>query len=233
LKVQRADGYKRFAPFAVRDKRAAEVLFQAAFNDYQAYNTWGGESLYVDASGTMPKGRANEVSFDRPFVDGEGSGHVLRWEYWVVRLLEREGYDVTYSTNLDFNRFNDVLGGIGAFVFAGHDEYWTAEERQQVDNAIAAGTSVAYFGANGAYQRIRYRADGAGTELRTIVCYKNEPQRDPIPNSTIRFRDQPNAKPESLLFGSMYESWELVPFPLLVGDPNHWLFQGTGLNTGD
>src|SRR5262249_49787413 len=80
---------------------------------------------------------------------------------------------------------------------------------------------------------IRYRADGAGTELRTIVCYKNEPQRDPIPNSTIRFRDQPNAKPESLLFGSMYESWELVPFPLLVGDPNHWLFQGTGLNTGD
>jgi len=117
LKVERADGLRRFAPFVVRDHRAAELLFQAAFNDYQAYNTWGGESLYVDASGTMPKGRANEVSFNRPFRDGEGSGQMLRWEYWLVKLLERDGYDVTYSTNLDFSRYRDVLGGIGAFVF--------------------------------------------------------------------------------------------------------------------
>src|SRR5262249_41663920 len=111
--------------------------------------------------------------------------------------------------------------------------YWTAEERLQVDNAISAGTSVTYFGANGAYQRIRYRADAGNNALRTIVCYKNEPERDPISNSTIRFRDQPNAKPEGLLVGPMYESWELVPFPLMVGNPNHWLFQGTGLNAGD
>ena len=233
LKVERADGLRRFAPFVVRDHRAAELLFQAAFNDYQAYNTWGGESLYVDASGTMPKGRANEVSFNRPFRDGEGSGQMLRWEYWLVKLLERDGYDVTYSTNLDFSRYRDVLGGIGAFVFGGHDEYWTAEERDQVDAAIRAGTSVAYFGANGAYQRIRFRADSAGKSLRTIVCFKNEPTRDPIPNSTIRFRDPPNAKPENQLFGSMYDSWELVPFPMLVGNPSHWLFQGTGLNAGD
>ncbi len=232
-KVARADGLRRFAPFVVRDHRAAELLFQAAFNDYQAYNTWGGESLYVDASGTMPKGRANEVSFNRPFRDGEGSGQMLRWEYWLVKLLERDGYDVTYSTNLDFSRYRDVLGGIGAFVFGGHDEYWTAEERDQVDAAIRAGTSVAYFGANGAYQRIRFRADSAGKSLRTIVCFKNEPTRDPIPNSTIGFRDPPNAKPENQLFGSMYDSWELVPFPMLVGNPSHWLFQGTGLNAGD
>src|SRR5260370_1359199 len=181
----------------------------------------------------MPTGRANEVSFNRPFRDGEGSGQMLRWEYWLVKLLERDGYDVTYSTNLDFSRYRDGPGGIGPFVFGGQDEYWTAEERAQVDGAIRAGTSVAYFGANGAYQRIRFRADSAGKSLRTIVCFKNEPTRDPIPNSTIRFRDSPNAKPENQLFGSMYESWELVPFPMLLNNPSHWLFQGTSLNAGD
>src|SRR5712692_4662518 len=44
-----AEPYKRFAPFVVRDGRHAELLLKAAFNTYQAYNNWGGESCYQDS----------------------------------------------------------------------------------------------------------------------------------------------------------------------------------------
>ncbi|XXF80245.1 hypothetical protein P2318_10970 [Myxococcaceae bacterium GXIMD 01537] len=233
VKVTRPDGFKRFTPFVVRDNRAAELFYGAGFNRQQAYNTWGGESLYMDSSGTMPNGRAYHVSYNRPFAAGEGASHLLFWEYWLLRFMEQRGYDVTYGTNLDFHRFRDVLTGVGAYVHGGHDEYWPAEQRRQVDEALAGGRmSLAHFGANGAYWRTRALPDSAGNPLRTVVCYKNESSKDPQPGSTVRYRDDPSPHPESKLFGSMYDGWQLMAQSLVVKDAGHWLFEGTGLTAG-
>ncbi|MDY7232493.1 N,N-dimethylformamidase beta subunit family domain-containing protein [Hyalangium rubrum] len=233
VKVKRADGFKRFTSFVVRDMRAAEILFQPGILTYQAYNTWGGESLYADASGTMPNGRAYQVSFNRPYKDDEGAGQMLRWEYPFAKFLEQQGYDVTYATNLDFLRQSNLLEGIGAFVHAGHDEYWTQAQRDQVDAALASGKmSLAHFGGNGAYWKVRMLSDSKNNPLRTVVCYKNEPYRDPEPFSTVRFRDEPSPTPENGLFGTMYDGWQLISFPLTVKDESHWIFAGTGLRNG-
>jgi hypothetical protein len=233
VKVRRDDGFKLFHPFVVRDSRAAEVLFTPAFNTYQAYNTYGGESLYYDGSGTMPMGRANAVSYDRPYVDAEGGGKTFNLDVALLRLLEQHGYDVTYASNLDFARYSNLLEGIGAMVHGGQDEYWLSEERTQVDAALAAGTlSLAYFGGNGAYWRTRAVSSGSGQPLRTLLCFKSEPEKDPIPYSTVRFRDPPRPQPENGLFGVMYDGWELVSFPLVVADEHHWLFEGTGVRRG-
>lgn len=234
IKITRADSYFRFAPLVVRDDRAAEILFGAATNTYQAYNAWGGESLYGDSSGTMPGGLAREVSYDRPYDGDDGAGQQLRYEMHLVRFLEKEGYDITYVTNLDFVRFNRLLDGFAAFVHGGHDEYWDPRQRAEVDRALASGTlSLAHFGGNGAYWRTRSGPNLSGDGLRTLICYKNEPSRDPIPNDTGRYRDEPINHPESLLFGSLYDGWQVTPFPLVVKDSNHWLFEGTGLTTGE
>jgi len=234
VRVTRPEGFIRFAPFVVRDRRPAEIMLKSALNTFQAYNPWGGESLYLDESGTMQGGRAYEVSHNRPFAEADGAGQTFWIEHAFVRFLEKNGYDVTYSTGADFMRFPNMLDGIGLLAIAGHDEYWTVEERNQVDAAVASGaTSLAYFSANGSFWRVRYTADRRGNPLRTIVCYKSDPQLDPIRNSTIRFRDPPNARPENQLFGVMYESWQQVRFPFVVGDPTHWLFEGTGLAAGD
>jgi len=235
VKVIRTDDFRRFAPFVVRDHRAAELLFQTGINTAQAYNTWGGESLYSDASGTLPSGRAFEVSFDRPFLDDDGSGQVLRWEYPLLQFLERNGYDVTYGSGLDFARFNSFLAGIGALVIGGHDEYWTESERDQVEAALASGTtSLVHFGGNGGYWRVRPLSNAAGQGFRGIACFKTDsPLLDPLPNTTVRFRDPPRQRPEGLLFGAMYDSWQLIPFPLIVKQPDHWLFEGTGLKAGE
>jgi sugar lactone lactonase YvrE len=231
VKIVRPDGFMRFTSFVVRDRRAAELAFEAAFNTYHAYNNWGGEGLYYDGSHSLPTGRAYEVSYDRPFADDDGAGQVLRYEFPMVELLEKNGYDVTYGANMDFSRFQHFLDGIGAFVITGHDEYWAQEERDQVDAAVANGMSLAHFGANGGYWRTRAMTDSAGQPFRTLVCFK-QLQGDPIPNSTLRFRDDPVNEPENALWGNMYEDWELIGFPLLVKDASHWLFAGTGLTNG-
>ena len=72
--------------------RRSAILVQVPVNTWEAYNNWGGKSLYdVNSTDGAP---ANRVSFDRPFAPG-GQWPVV-WEVPLVRFLEREGYDVSY-----------------------------------------------------------------------------------------------------------------------------------------
>ena len=51
--------------FVVRDDDgASDLLFQTSDTTWQAYNTYGGNSLYTGA----PEGRAYKVSYNRPFA---------------------------------------------------------------------------------------------------------------------------------------------------------------------
>src|SRR5262249_28626381 len=155
VKVSRSDGARAFTPFVVRDGRPAELLLQTTFTTDQASNGWNGASLYKDVSGLMPSGRATMVSFNRPYYDSDGLGRFAWRALDFVQFVESAGYDVTYATNLDFLRDGHLLDHVGALVIPGHDEYWPAEERAAVDAAIARGTSLGYFGANGRYWAIR------------------------------------------------------------------------------
>lgn len=236
VKLHRADGYERYVPFIVRDHRAAEVLFKAAVDTDEAYNRWGGESLYYDSSHRSPSGMGFKVSFDRPFDDGAGMYSMLWWEQHAIRWLERGGYDVTYGTNVDAARFDGFYKGIGAIVTAGHDEYWSQRERDVLDDVLASGdTSIVNLTANAGYWRIRYEADADGTPFRRMVCYKAKQSLDPDidAGSTARFRDAPDAQPENAVFGDMYEDWLFTGFPLVIGDVSDPLFAGTGFKPGD
>jgi len=238
VKLHRADGFERYVPFIVRDHRKAEVLFKAAVDTDQAYNRWGGESLYYDSSHRSPSGMGFKVSFDRPFDDGAGMYSMLWWEQHAIRFLERNGYDVSYGTNVDANRFKGFFDGIGAIVTAGHDEYWSQRERDVVDQVLASGqTSLVNMTANAGYWRIRYEPDAHGNPWRNIVCYKAKQDIDPLGSgaqtTTAMFRSEPNAQPENGLFGTMYEDWALMGFPLRIGDVSNPLFKDTGFVPGD
>ena len=59
--------------FIVRDDNGhSDLLFQTSDTTWQAYNSYGGNSLYVGEPGTNP-GRAYEVSYNRPFTTRESS----------------------------------------------------------------------------------------------------------------------------------------------------------------
>jgi len=237
VRIVRDDKVGAFVPLVVRDGRQADLLFQSSVLTAQAYNNWGGEGLYSDSDDHVPGGFAVQVSFDRPHDSDGGSGQVLRYEALMARFLERYGYDVTYTTNLDVMREGpSALLRRGAFLSVGHDEYWPGEERDAVEAARDAGMPVLFFGANAAYWKVRLSESAADGNARVVTCYKRRPQDDPLhgtPQQTGRYRDDAIGRPEEELVGTMYESWLLFGQPWVVVNPDHPFYTGTGLRSAD
>ena len=72
----------------------ADLLFQTSDTTWQAYNRYGGYSLYS----ASPAGRAYKVSYNRPFDTRAHTNEsfLFSGEYPMIRWLERNGYDVSY-----------------------------------------------------------------------------------------------------------------------------------------
>src|SRR5205085_5613203 len=174
------------------DGRKSDILFQQAVATYQAYNNYPdgtGKSLYDSGSNgpltTLGTQRAVKVSFDRPYTytDHTGAGEFLRWELYFVRWLERSGYDVSYSTDLDTHASGSRLLNYKGFLSVGHDEYWSKAMRDAAEAARDAGHNLAFFGGNDVFWQIRLESSAGGVPNRVITCYKNA-AIDPIQGAT-------------------------------------------------
>ncbi|MFC5851912.1 N,N-dimethylformamidase beta subunit family domain-containing protein [Streptomyces chlorus] len=235
LRLDASSGPQRYVPLIVRSRSAAgRTLLIHAPATWQAYNLWGGYSLYEGAGGQYGT-RALAVSFDRPY-DGDGAEKFLVYERAAVVLAERLGIPLAYTTGVDIHFAPSVLEAATAAVSLGHDEYWTPEQRQYLSRARDAGTNLAFLGANTCFRRIRLEG-GPGGEGRTVVCYKSDYRADPLyPDRpalvTTDFRSVPAAAPESLLTGVLYEGYP-TDAPYVVHNAEHWLFAGTGVKRGD
>ncbi len=113
--------------FIVRnDSSTSAVLFQTSDETWQAYNDFGGHSLYGPTGVFNNTQRAYKVSYNRPFHTRslEPASWVFYAEYPMVRWLEANGYDVTYFTSLDAARTGSAILKHKLYLAAGHDEYW-------------------------------------------------------------------------------------------------------------
>jgi hypothetical protein len=222
--------------FVVRhDEQIADFVYKLPLNTYQAYNNWGGKSLYAFNSVGEP---ATKVSFDRPYALRRGAGHFFHWDFPMIRWLEREGYSVTYITDVDAHADGDYLPGRRALLSVGHDEYWSKEMRDSWEGARNAGYSLGFFGANAAYWQVRYEPSARGSAHRVLVSYKRHggdplAGRDPS-RATVLWRDPALGRPENALAGIMSEG--MIPFdqsyPFVVREADHWIFAGTGARPG-
>ncbi|HEU5227515.1 MAG TPA: N,N-dimethylformamidase beta subunit family domain-containing protein [Ktedonobacteraceae bacterium] len=210
-----ASGLQTYVSFVVRSLTPTLYIAVNPDTSYQAYNNWGGYSLY-DYNSLSNNGlhSAVKVSFDRPYTDVLGAGGTLTFELDALHWLEREGYDISYISNVDLQRDPGQLLHYRAYLSLGHDEYWTKEMRDGVENARNHGVSLAFLGANADYWQMRFESDSKGVPDRTIVCYKvataqHDLQRDPfygVDNSrvTAQWRDPVIGRPENSLIGIMY-----------------------------
>src|SRR5438132_5759290 len=223
LKLVREDGKTRFIPLIVTDDRPADLLFQASVQTYEAYNAWGGESLYRDASRTLAHGYAAKVSFDRPFDQDRGLGQMLKWETPMARFLERHGYDISYGTNVDVGtRSLTFVDRAGMFLSVGHDEYWAGNERYIIERGRDEGVPLAFFSANTGYWKIRYDDWNDSGVPRTVVCYKQNDH--PLgPTASGLFRGTWINKPENALLVVVYENTQLLTFPFAGSHACGWL----------
>ena len=158
-------------PLIVRQSPAAApsaVLVQVPVNTWQAYNRWGGKSLYQFNTPS----HALAVSFDRPYDQQMFHDMATALELPWVRFLECNGIDVSYQSDADTDADPGSLPRHRLVFAIGHDEYWTQQMRDAFDRALAAPTNL-MFGSNSGEWRMRY-AD----ERRTIVEWR-DPSLDP------------------------------------------------------
>ncbi|GAX41613.1 Ig domain protein group 1 domain protein [Tolypothrix sp. NIES-4075] len=258
-------GKQSYIIFVVRDDtRPADILFQSSVTTHQAYNNWGGMSLYRWNS----RGKqASKVSFNRPYAIspnkaaayGVGAGEFLTnlqpkrrtssaaWEYNMVRWLERSGYDVAYSTDIDTheNYIDEKTGKPilllhKAFLSVGHDEYWSWQMRQNVEAARDNGVSLGFFSSNTCYWQIRFEPSRITEDInRTIVAYKEGVTLDPFmrdasPNNdnlvTTNWRRKPVNLPEDALIGVMYETFQVNADIHINQTAPNWLLADTQLS---
>lgn len=77
------------------------ILYTLPLLTYQAYNLWGGFSLY---RGTAPDGtlqqplRSYAVSFDRPFLS-DGFDIINIYDFPLIQWLKKNAYNVTYEAD--------------------------------------------------------------------------------------------------------------------------------------
>lgn len=219
-------------PLIVRAATSAPpsaVLVQVPVNTWEAYNPWGGKSLYLYGT----SGHADQVSFDRPYDQQKfyemGTLLELPW----VRFLERTGVDVSYQTDVDTDRDPSTLLHHRLVFAIGHDEYWSPRMRYGFQWAQELGTNL-MFGSNSGLWRIRYDPG-----RRTINEWR-DPYLDPLGDwhhDTGYFATF--GQPGCQLMGTEYEDYtqrELAgpatPYTV-VGPANDPWLSAAGLLPGD
>jgi hypothetical protein len=211
--------------FVVRDDASTSpVMLQTSDATWQAYNTYGGNSLYQCTTANCPPDNpstyyaAHKVSYNRPFNTAEDDAG-RSWlfsgaEYPMLRFLERSGYNMTYTSSIDTEVRGSLIKNHKLFISSGHDEYWSQNQRNNVTAARDAGVNLAFFSGNEMFWKTRYEpsVDGSATATRTLVSYKDThfpAQVDPVEWTGTwrdpRFTTPPNRPvPENALTGQSF-----------------------------
>ena len=268
-----AHRYESYIIFIVRDDRKADLMFQTSDTTWQAYNKWpdSRHSLYNSDPPLQPHSARTWSSFNRPFskypqvVDqplSQGSGEFLLWEYPLCYWLEKEGYDVTYCSNIDTHTDAKGLDRVKCFLSIGHDEYWTLQMFENVKNAVARGLNAAFLSGNSLMWVIdlkpEVKMDSAKLNKDAVLAKEVVDQKQvesdakQNPYRTIfrigRFGGVSKVEEALGIMGPFERNdWPnentligartMYPFngsaDWIVTKPEHWIFEGTGMKKGD
>jgi hypothetical protein len=179
----------------------APILLVLSTSTWNAYNDWGGPSLYTGGT---------RVSFERPLARGfltkpeparrkmqpepdreglwffrwaeplglsvwSGGAGWWNWERPFLAWAEREGFAVDVATSQDLESHPELLDGHRLFLSVGHDEYWSRGMRDALDAFVAEGGNAAIFSGNTCFWQVRFDDD-----LRTMTCFKYRVDEDPV-----------------------------------------------------
>lgn len=230
-----AEGSAFFVLRAAEPGKQSHILLQLCTNTYNAYNNWGGSSLY--AYNSLSNNQGHRVSFDRPTAS-----QFTRWEAPFVTWCETHGYTLDYAANSDLEFHPELLDHYRLVLSVGHDEYWSSRMRDHLEAFIGKGGNVAFFSGNTCCWQVRTEDDG-----RALTCWKQNFHSDPV-YQTRDFQTLSTLwshhlvkRPENTLtgVGFLWGGYHKSHGQFMDGTgaftvyrPEHWVLQGTGLSKG-
>jgi hypothetical protein len=245
-KLYASSGAQSDCLFVVRPARPARLLVELPTATWEAYNGWGGDSLYPggrDRVGVSGSSQGVEVSYDRPYDSQTGAGQFFLREVAIVRFLEHYGYPVAYTTIDSIDRDPAQVRGARALMDVGHSEYWSAADALAFQRARDRGTSLIFISSDTMAWRVRFaRASTASSQAgepgHRIIAYKQWAAGDPdrvAPSGPFPLGGAP-------LVGSAYDGcisprvagpgpavYRYYPWRPSLSLTPRWLFAGTRL----
>jgi hypothetical protein len=187
-----------YIPFVLRrDIKASEqhdILFKTADTTWVAYNKYGSWNVYRGNGSFTFDSRADKASYNRPFANrlpkpnGQHENFLFGSEYAMLYWLEKHGYEVSYASCYDVERYLDdnVLTSFKILLSVGHDEYWTQRLKDAYTYSRNNGVNLAFFSANEIFWRIRWQSkelsyiavDGVTTVTSTDGVYILATEKD-------------------------------------------------------
>ena len=237
------------AIFVVREDdpgSSGAILMELCTTTYEAYNNFPYpnppyKSLYE--GGSSDGVRSPFVSFKRPYVQNNGQGLFPLWELPFIQWAEAHGYSLEYCVGPDLAADPTLEAHYPLVISVGHDEYWSKEMRDNIEDRIDAGRNVGFFTGNTCWWQIRLNP-----AQDQIICYKDR-NSDPywnVDNSrvTVNWYASPVNRPENHMTGVSFRVGGYVnaagyyPSSQGYGDytaynTNHWIYAGTGLVDGN
>ena len=246
--------YASWILFVVRPKNpgsTSPVLYMLNEFTWQAYNYCSGLSFYPDTQ--SGRGRANYLSFDRPYCTGDQPLTPACSYEWgcapfrnlpLIKWLESNNYVVEYAANYDIHSDPTLLSHYRFFMDDAHDEYWSWPMRDQAEGFIARGGNAAFFSSNTSFWQVRLEDAG-----RTLVGFKNEVGKDPVLLDADPANDRlattnwcvaPVNRCETQMLGISYfnggngkaKSCSYCSGGFQAWNPTHWIWAGTGIKSG-
>ena len=195
---ERADAFVVVRPGA---GERAPILLVLSTTTWNAYNDWGGPSLYTGGT---------RVSFDRPLAPGflvkpeparrkmqpepdregrwffewaeplglsvwSGGAGWWNWERVFTRWAEANGYAVDVAISQDLEDHPEVLDDHRLYASVGHDEYWSWGMRDALDAFVAGGGNAMILSGNTCFWQVRLSEDRRG-----MTCFKYRADEDPV-----------------------------------------------------
>jgi putative cell wall-binding protein len=216
-----------YVTFIVKDKSSKNITVLASTNTWEAYNSWGGKSLYSYERKNNKLYYNEIVSFERPNPGATpigNEGHLANGERHILSWLEKNQYSYSMLTDMDVHQQPNRLKDFDAVIVSTHSEYWTTSMYNALKAYLNNGGSVLYLSGNGIYwrsaingQQIEVKKDGgyhSFTKEKGGLFYQT-------------------GTPETALVGVGYRSTGFsVPAPYQVVNSSHWIFKGTGVKNG-
>lgn len=272
-KGRRPPAGSNLAFFVVHPERASadRALLVLGTNTWLAYNDFGGSNLYTGsthaswdrplAPGLLakPDGPGRRVAVTNPpdlrmsthvgYLQLEklsgwaGSAGWPNYEEGFLGWAEQHGYAIDVCTNADLELHPDLLDGASLVLCVGHDEYWSAPQRDAVERHVHGGGHLVILSGNTCFWQVRYADEG-----RTMIGYKQSFRDDPVMGTdqqhlvTSIWSDSLIGRPESALTGVTFTRGgyarigRSVPRGsggYTIHRPEHWVFEGTSLEWGD
>jgi len=226
-------GTYRMHPFIIRQSSpgsTSRIAFCADYNTRNAYNVWGGKSLYAGVPA------ATKVSFLRPHSAENGLGKGAYLPVQCYGRLEAEGYSLEYISEHDVENIPSILAAYDIVIFSAHLEYNTRTFYDAIHAHHDRGGHLAFFSANDLWWQVRFEDAGA-----TMVGYKSTAiPYDPlygVNNAlvTTHWNELLLNRPGEALQGVTFQANSGAYYlggDYTVQNASHWFFEGTGLQNG-